>query len=390
MMNRLLLIITICLSSILKLNAQNNIGLMKIDRRNFADTIPVRFVGHRILLDVRIGKRTETFWFDTGCSHTLLFDFRDFDVIPKEWKKSVDSSGKLGQTLNCVIPEMQIGTTVVHNATATTAPFGSLMDIVRKTERVYGCIGADFVSDGRAVKIDVRNKRIILTDKPGIFYDEAAVSLPFKSSANCPYLMIEPFRGARDYAIFDTGSKPLLLLGDNMMRQIYGKRKISKDILRQTIDQTIGSDASGLFGQQSEMPKILYQLEALKLGGITLSNTLANNTTGKTRLGTELFDYMSVIIDYSSNTFGLIPYKNETAIEVHNPIDNVSFSLRNGEFYVSNVWPKSVAFAKGVRTGMRLEAIDGDRKNLVERYFHIAETETKGHILTIAGIETER
>lgn len=58
---------------------------MQITRKNFVDTIPIRFEGHRILLDVRIGNKTATFLFDTGCSNTILFDAQESGIVPDGW-----------------------------------------------------------------------------------------------------------------------------------------------------------------------------------------------------------------------------------------------------------------------------------------------------------------
>lgn len=145
---------------------------MQITRKNFVDTIPIRFEGHRILLDVRIGNKTATFLFDTGCSNTILFDAQEPDIVHDGWGEALDSNGNLGKISFCKILEMQIGNTVIRRASAAIAPNDRLAAMESRVAKVKGGIGADLMAGGRAIKIDVKAKHIILTDKPKIFAGE--------------------------------------------------------------------------------------------------------------------------------------------------------------------------------------------------------------------------
>lgn len=113
---------------------------MQITRKNFVDTIPIRFEGHRILLDVRIGNKTATFLFDTGCSNTILFDAQEPGIVPDGWGEALDSNGNLGKVSFCKIPEMQIGNTVIRRASAAIAPNDGLAAMESRVAKVKGCI----------------------------------------------------------------------------------------------------------------------------------------------------------------------------------------------------------------------------------------------------------
>ncbi len=179
---------------------------MQITRKNFVDTIPIRFEGHRILLDVRIGNKTATFLFDTGCSNTTLFDAQEPGIVPDGWGEALDSNGNLGKVSFCKIPEMQIGNTVIRRASAAIAPNDRLAAMESRVTKVKGGIGADLMAGGRAIKIDVKAKHIILTDKPKIFAGEKRHTTTFKEGVNCAFLDVEPFGGiSTANTIFDTG-----------------------------------------------------------------------------------------------------------------------------------------------------------------------------------------
>ena len=64
------------------------------------------------------------------------------------------------------------------------------------------------MADGRAIKFDVKARRIILTDKPKILAGEKGHTPTFKEGVNCTFLDVEPFSDISTAdAIFDTGVK---------------------------------------------------------------------------------------------------------------------------------------------------------------------------------------
>lgn len=155
---------------------------------------------------MRIGNKTATFLFDTGCSNTILFDAQEPRIVPDGWGEALDSNGNLGKVSFCKIPEMQIGNTVIRRASAAIAPNDGIAALENRVAKVRGCIGADLMADGRAIKIDVKARHIILTDKPKTLAGEKGHTTTFKESANCAFLDVEPFGGiSTTDAIFDTG-----------------------------------------------------------------------------------------------------------------------------------------------------------------------------------------
>lgn len=131
---------------------------------------------------MRIGNKTATFLFDTGCSNTILFDAQESGIVPDGWGEALDSNGNLEKVSFCKIPEIQIGNTVIRRASAAIAPNDRLAAMESRVAKVKGGIGADLMAGGRAIKIDVKAKHIILTDKPKIFAGEKRHTTTFKEA----------------------------------------------------------------------------------------------------------------------------------------------------------------------------------------------------------------
>lgn len=89
---------------------------------------------------MRIGNKTATFLFDTGCSNTILFDAQESGIVPDGWGEALDSNGNLGKIPLCEIPEMQIGKTVIRRASAAIAPNDGLAAMESCVAKVKGGI----------------------------------------------------------------------------------------------------------------------------------------------------------------------------------------------------------------------------------------------------------
>ncbi|WP_084607858.1 retropepsin-like aspartic protease [Prevotella dentasini] len=386
----------VCLLFVLALPGFSSTG----PRSAIADTIPVRFVGHRILVPVRIGQKAATFVFDTGCTHTLLFDFRRFDVVPQRWLEAADVNGQVSKVLTCRIPEMQIGRQIIRDSIAITSPFGIVADLMINAAGIDGCIGMDFLAGGKAVKMDMRNQCIIVTDHPGMFQNEPGIVIPFTPRSLCPSVYISPFKGIGTKAIFDTGSAPFLLIGNDIVSQIKAHRNMPKDVLRQTVDRSVGSNSSGIFGSSGLSELFLYRLEAFSLGRLVFEDIYAYTANAtRSRIGSELLDYASVVLDYSNHTLRLQPYapykpadsriarKQQACRSILPAFPHYEYFLQiaDSTCLVTNVWPRSSAYAAGLRTGYRLTAMDGRQDSLPERYFHVRHLEESGHSFTFSS-----
>ncbi|MCR5077369.1 MAG: aspartyl protease family protein [Prevotella sp.] len=395
---RLLFFLLIFLSAFsLESHARSALDGSPIDREKTKgilppDTIPARFIGHRILIPARIGGKTATFLFDTGCSYTMLFDFRHFDVLPQRWEEVVDALGQVSQTLICQLPEMQVGRHVTHKSIAIAAPFDLRMDLFTRVAGIEGCIGMDLLADGRAVKIDMRNQRIIIADDPRVFSNEPGQAIPFTPHRNCPYVSITPFRGRSMQAVFDTGARETLTIPDDAILRGLSRRSTAKEIRRQTIDHTSGSRSSGIFGQAEPADMFLFRLSSFRIGKLAFDSLYATNAPGVARLGSGLLDYAATILDYSSHTMKLQPYQLTSSMTVSTrqpasrlPQEYSAHLTPDSLYTVSNVWTQSAAYAAGLRNGYTLKAIDGSTDDIISRYFLIHLREEDGHRLTFAS-----
>ena len=138
-------------------------------------------------------------------------------------------------------------------------------------------------------------------------------------------------------------------------------------------------------------------LDRLMMGGFSFLDYHTITTQGNSRIGSELLNYGSVIINPFRKEITFYPYKDEGYYEVSNKQMDIAFVPMNGKASVGIIWEGSRHYQNGFRQGDVIISINGtpiDTFNAFLSYpFVDGFTYTfivRGVDGSIRGIESER
>ena len=324
---------------------------MRIDRHDYADTIPIEIRRGRILVPVEVEGKTYKFVFDTGCSSGLLFTR---DAIATKSKFGLllisDAAGHTRLARRHRIPRMRIGSLTITNYPVTVTPASSVMNLEYDCVENVGCIGMDIVSKGRAVKIDAERKHLILTDRRDHFAGETGFHWPMHIDQRVPYFRVNAGDVKSRWCMFDSGYNGFI----NVREKDLGTAV-------DTLAVGTGVTNGGIYGYQSEHRVYMLSLDSISVGDCVFRHVVTDVQRGNSFvLGALLLKYGSLVLDYGSKEAVYQPYKSEKGhVEVGNRYLDYGLMYRDSLMRVSIVWEGSNAWQKGLRAGYHLTHIDG-------------------------------
>ena len=362
---------------VLPANAQY-FSKMRVMEKNFCDTIPIEFRRGRIFIPVEVEGRTHQFVFDTGCSVGLMFTDRAVSLKKKfGFTLAGDAAGLVHLTGVKCIPEMHIGHVTVRNYRVVLAPSRSMVNFEYDCQQIVGCIGSDFASKCRAVKIDTEKGIMVITDRQGVFDDEEGFRFSFKEDVRVPYLKVSTRPDKTRWCLLDTGFPGFL----DVRRQ---------DITEaDTLDTAMGSVTAGVYGKTDEERLMMLRLDSIRIGDCVFRQVTTNcQAANDFVLGSLILKYGSMVIDYNTHQMIFQPYHYDNGVMVANTFsDFVLMPREERNLYVTLVWSKSRCYALGVRLGDRLTRIDGiDVSGNPCAYWNL---EPGDHVLTFTNTEGE-
>ena len=323
---------------------------MRVLEKNFCDTIPIEFRRGRIFIPVEIEGRTHQFMFDTGCSVGLVFSDHAVTLKKKFGLALLNDAANLVRLTDVKrIPELHIGHITVRNYRVVLTPSQSMVNTEYDCQQIVGCIGSDFVSKCRAVKIDTEKGIMVITDRQDAFSHEEGFRIPFKEDKWVPYLKVSTQADKMRWCMFDTGFPGFL----DVRR---------KDITKaDTLDIATGSVTAGIYGKTGEERLMQIRLDSLRVGDCIFRQvTTCLQSANDFVLGSFVLKYGSMVIDYNRHQAIFRPYHYDNGVTVANTFnDFVMMPREDGNLYVTLVWAKSRSYALGVRLGDRLTHIDG-------------------------------
>ena len=352
---------------------------MQVMEKNFCDTIPIEFRRGRILVPVDIEGRTYQFIFDTGCSVGVMFTDRAITLKKKFGFTFVNDAANLVRITGVKrIPEMHIGHVTIRNYRVVLTPDQSMANIEYDCQQIVGCIGSDFVSKCRAVKIDLEKGILVITDRQGAFDREEGFRFSFKEDTRVPFLQVSTRADKTRWCMFDTGSPNFL--------DVRGRDIAEID----TLDTAMGSVTAGIYGKTDEERLVMLRLDSLRIGDCVFRQVTTNlQSANSFVLGSPVLKFGSMVIDYNTHQMIFCPYHYDNGVTVANTFsDFVVMRREDDNLYVSLVWSKSRSYAQGVRLGDCLTCIDGiDVSGNPCAYMNLALGE---HLITFTSTKGEK
>ena len=314
-----------------------------LSKTNFTDTIPILFEGDQIYVPVTIKGQRHLFNLDTGSSQGVVYYGSDIAYsLPIGNVNSRDANGKIDTIPAVRFPAFQMGSLTIRGYV------GSLHRRPPGRYRYDGIIGFDLFNKGLNAKIDVRKKVLVLTDRKDYFEQEDGYEIAYRLHRFVPYIRLNTFLKYNEETLFDTGSQDLFV-----MNKAHFDKERYKDVRVVNLIENIehGQAAIANYGTENDGQVIYMQFPTLPWGKFSFKNIHAYTTQGDSRVGGQLLQYGSIVINPKRKRIKLQPYNNQDYVEVNNTLDDISYIPVDGKAVVGLVRQSSQAYKNGFRKG---------------------------------------
>lgn len=318
---------------------------------HFADTIPIEFDDHRILLPVEMAGRTYRFMFDTGATQGVVFTGHGLPYIKEVGRViSYDINDRPDTVRVVQLPPFRLGRLGIDGYLATIVQSGPV-------SRGYdGIIGFDLLNKGLVCKIDVANKRMILSDRKKFFADEQGYEVKYKLRSFVPYVWISPFMRHMDCALFDTGFRHLYAMNRNSFQtHVYKSRQVAA----QVEGRAIGQHTIGAHSVEAADTVYFLALDRLKWDDFAFRDYHTITQEGSSHVGAELLDYGTIIINTFRKRIIFQPYAEVREVTISNEQFQMFIVPVGGRPVIGLIREESAAYRGGLRRGDTILQING-------------------------------
>ena len=326
----------------------------------FADTIPIEFEKHRILLPIKIDGKKYRFLFDTGCTQGVVFDPSPLWGRQGEGSRlkevgrvvSFDVNNRRDTVRVVQLPQFRLGHLDIDGYLCTVTRSGPI------TRGYDGIIGFDLINKGLVCKIDVDNKRLILTDHKKFFAKEEGYEVKYKLSSFVPYVWVSPFMRHMDRALFDTGFTRLYTMNrESFQKHVYK----SKQVAAQVEGRAVGQSTIGAHSVETADTVYFLALDRLKWDDFSFRKYHTVTQEGSSHIGAELLDYGSVIINPFKKRIIFQPNTKTDEMTIANKQFQMSIVPAGDRLVVGLVREESEAYRNGIRQGDVILKVNGRR-----------------------------
>ena len=331
-----------------------------VSKKDFADTIAIIQERERVLVPVSIGGHSYQFLLDTGASQAVVYE--DAMIMGCESVgeiASYDANNRKTAVQMVTLPPLTVGTLTLTGCQAT------VQKRMEGNHHFDGIIGFDIVNKGLQMKIDTKNKHLILTDRKKFFDREAGYKLKYRLKRNVPYIEVSPFSTYQDTVLFDTGSHVLYTINK-------GSFDIGKPLMgnRNQIEGCcMGQLFRGFSGIEPRSEVVFLALDSLCVGGFILKNFHTISTQGNSHIGAGILKYGAVTFIPNKKTVLLQPYDDGGSSEVGNrQIEKAMIPSDDGLPMIGLVWERGEAFRAGFREGDIIIKADGKPVGSFQNY----------------------
>mgnify|MGYP002624148585 CR=1 FL=1 len=323
-----------------------------VSRKNFVDSIPIEFNNGKIIIKAYSGGKIYRFFLDTGSSQGVLYrngslrHIRERGIIT-----SHDANGNSNKIMAVEFPTFKIGSLEISGYC------GSQLTLQPNSDDHDAIIGFDLFNKGLLAKIDVASGYMILTDNRHYFDNEYGYEMKYRLLRWVPNVKLSPFIKCTDEARFDTGSRRLYEMG-NRSCGIFMKEM--SEFSSQIESETHGSRTIASFGTERNATMYFLHLDRLMMGGFSFLDYHTITTQGNSRIGSELLNYGSVIINPYRKLIIFCPYEDNGYLDISNKQTDIAFvPSSNGKACVGMIWEGSPHYQNGFRQGDTILSVNG-------------------------------
>lgn len=327
---------------------------------SFSDTIPLRLAHGLLIIPVQIDGQKHDFILDTGMTRSIVSThLLDEANMLKDSLQTVDITGHLTHSPAFRFSHLRIGNRQIPPLTVLPLP---------QEGTIWQCLGAEgFIGNdalqGLMLTIDTRKGYVIFSESRKPPKEMKGYIVPMAwGEYGVPYIEVQVGKLTMQQTLFDTGSTSLFSPNEYSFRQLQTRFSPSQWKGR-IIDATIGSNTIALSGATPQDSLWRVEFSQWNLGHTAFAgvSSVAGGQAPISSVGAPLTQYGKVILDYKRKEFYFIPYQQGT-IQVK-PVQDFQVQYADGHLFVGLVWPRSQAYAQGVRPGMRVTEADGQPLN---------------------------
>lgn len=359
-----------CMAVLSAFGKKINIHKFTITEKNFADTIPIDFKYDQILFPVVINDHTYHFILDTGSDIEAINEGAGIDCQKLDLTPVVSDASGVNKRKSIVrMPDLQIGNLHIQDMKAIVLDKGPL--------NCYndGLIGFNLIRKNILVKVDINNKRMILTDRKHFFDNEQGTIVKYEDEGT-PIVPFTLSHFGHDYAIFDTGRRSLFDLNkslyDLILKKNTEKKKSNADFLKQIVWQENGTTGYSVNGNAPESKLIYICADQLYLGYIEFDHANIKACPGFCGVGAEVLKYGSMIFNPYKKSITFQPYGNTSKINITEKTPNIEFSYQEGKIVIGTINPQSEPYKDGARQGDVLVEVNGLEIDDVCTFYNMA------------------
>lgn len=273
---------------------------------NYYTEINYDWVKGKIIIPVLIEGKTYQFLLDTGAPNLIsseLLRHLQTKTVDSIFVNDANSKRKKMEIVS--IPKLTIGEVVFENISSLVYQYEQ--NILFDCFEVDGIIGSNilresiiqFIPKEKILRITNDKKRLVLNKKN-------AVKLALIGDQRSPYLWIklQGEKNGKEQVLMDTG-----------MSGFYDLALKNHDIFKNTniyttISSGVGTKSISLFGNAEKNEQFRVLIPGLQIGNAIFNDILIETTSdNNSRIGSDIFNYGNVTIDFKHKRFYFDSYK---------------------------------------------------------------------------------
>lgn len=350
-----------------------------LSARHFVDSIPIEFDDNQIYVRVHAQGKTYRLCIDTGSSQGIVYTDGRFPWVRRLGKITSHDANGISHKIDVVeYADFRIGHLTIHGYT------GSLLNSHIDHTGYDAVLGFDLVNKGLAIKIDAARGMMVITDDLHYFDHEVGYAVKYRLPRWVPVIPVTPYSGCTDEARFDTGSRRLYVMSADSRRRFSARYA---DFDSQVEGWGQGSRAIGSFGAERVSDVAFLWLDALQWGGYSFCDYHTMTTQGASRIGAEIFNYGSVVMNPRRKELIFQPKDSSTTCLVSNEQMEIAFVPVKGRPTVGLIWDGSRHYRNGLRQGDLIISIDGQGIKTFAQFMAYPFITGHRHRFTVLGTD---
>ena len=326
-------------------------ALGTLQQQDFLEEVQFEWRRDKIFIPVQIGDETYQFILDTGGSLSISERIQDKFNFEQVAVAQVIGINKLSKRVPYVkVSKVRLGNLEFKNYNATVSDYARYPYDCMQAD---GIIGRDFLK-GLILKLDLEQQLMTLSDTPALLPAPKLEGIPLKidRKTSLPYIKVDVQPFGKQWVVFDSGSDDLFSFKTKTINK-YREQEKFEDHPLLTFFGVTSLGSSGVIPK----PMAAYTtfVEKLTIGQTTLNKFYADiSKRSRSRVGTGLLRYGSVMVDYQAKQFYFIPTSNhQEATGMKGSIGFFPRYTENG-YIVSALQPQSKAEKEGLQLGDRI------------------------------------